>query len=960
VLAPLRRLLGSASAAAYALLQPESPQDQQDHSSEHISASLPGFGSSSFAPARASHSPAAMELFRSEDMKYVAITMTTEAAHATVRQIGQMNKMHVIDLGATEGQAPSKEHTHYKKRLADCQYWERKLNGLADELKKFDIPNEGDLTVNPDYVPQPIQSADVVDSVQQVVEPIERELNASVNFLRENRRLIAQATERRHTLQLCKDLDLAGQARMLARSVAAGSQDPSARGLLDSPSALSPVSGSDSGSGGFGEESKQGDEESAGGMVRDPKDQFRNFLCGIIAVDQQAQFRRMLYRVSRGNAFARFADIAGTLEDPATGEQQRKSVFYVMVLGQQLLARITRMCDLFKASIYALPPTKEQTLQELAHLREDVLDKEELNRKTEESIVALLSCLGNDNGSSPLRNYQVALQEEKAVCAVMMKAHYYLTMICIEGWVPAEEVGHLTSVIKAAVAGTGHPAAALEVEPRNPIKLAGRVPTYFKLTKFTEAYQGIVDTYGVPRYKEVNPGLFTLISFPFLFGVMYGDIGHGLLLFLAASAMIYYEDKLLAKQKAGTLGEIPTMAFGGRYVLVLMGAFAVYCGIIYNDCLSIPTNVYGSAWETDPSDPNGLKMHNPTGWTYPCGIDPSWAHKSNELAFYNSLKMKMAVILGVCHMLFGIMLSLFNHLYFKDTLSVYYEFLPKLVFLLSTFGYMIWMILYKWCQDWTTRDNQPPNLIQTMIAMFLSPGSVDADKQLYEGQAGFQTFLLLCAFFSVPVMLLVKPFKHKKAHEAAQLQRQLLGSASGGLAGDAGSAFSSPIVVDNEFEELKRELSGPSAHLEPHAPVHAPSEGHGEDGHGGHGEFNFSDELIHSGIHTIEFVLGSVSNTASYLRLWALSLAHAELSGVFWEKMLMQYGALTGSAFMMFIGFGIWFASTFAVLLCMDVLECFLHALRLHWVEFQNKFYFADGIAFEPFSLQPDSDKEKQ
>ncbi len=150
----------------------------------------------------------------------------------------------------------------------------------------------------------------------------------------------------------------------------------------------------------------------------------------------------------------------------------------------------------------------------------------------------------------------------------------------------------------------------------------------------------------MPRYKEVNPGLFTLISFPFLFGVMYGDIGHGTLLFLAASAMIYWEERIIAKQKAGTLGEIPAMAFGGRYVLVLMGAFAVYCGIIYNDCLSIPTNVYGSAWKNDPSDPTGMKMYNPTGWTYPCGVDPAWAHKANELAFYNSLKMKMVTARG--------------------------------------------------------------------------------------------------------------------------------------------------------------------------------------------------------------------------------------------------------------------------------------------------------------------------
>ena len=107
-------------------------------------------------------------------------------------------------------------------------------------------------------------------------------------------------------------------------------------------------------------------------------------------------------------------------------------------------------------------------------------------------------------------------------------------------------------------------------------------------------------------------------------------------------------------------------------------------------------------------------------------------------------------------------------------------------------------------------------------------------------------------------------------------------------------------------------------------------------------------------IETIEFALGSISNTASYLRLWALSLAHGQLAKVFYTMIIAgaikSPGSAVGSALTLIIGYVFFFGATFAVIMCMDSMECFLHGLRLHWVEFQNKFFKGDGIQFTGFA----------
>ena len=167
---------------------------------------------------------------------------------------------------------------------------------------------------------------------------------------------------------------------------------------------------------------------------------------------------------------------------------------------------------------------------------------------------------------------------------------------------------------------------------------------------------------------------------------MYGDIGHGIILTIAAFVLILCEKSMIRQRARGEMNEIISMVFDGRYMLLMMGLFAVYAGTIYNDVFSIPTAVFDSGYEQKPNLTNEWQL---ASRPYPYGLDPIWAEKTNELQFYNSFKMKMSVSLGVTQMVFGIILSLCNHVYFGDRVSAYFEFVPRMIFILSVFGYMV-------------------------------------------------------------------------------------------------------------------------------------------------------------------------------------------------------------------------------------------------------------------------------
>jgi V-type H+-transporting ATPase subunit a len=292
-------------------------------------------------------------------------------------------------------------------------------------------------------------------------------------------------------------------------------------------------------------------------------------------------------------------------------------------------------------------------------------------------------------------------------------------------------------------------------------------PTFIRTNDFTAMFQEIVNTYGIPRYQEINPALFVSVTFPFLFGVMFGDIGHGFLLLLFGIYLCVQKDEILRSKS------LLSHAVRARYLLLLMGIFSFYCGWMYNDFLSMSFPAFGASCYTNNHDGSTKQTGN---CVYPFGLDPKWNVASNELTFINSLKMKLSVILGIFQMCMGIFLKGMNAVYFGSTLDFVFEFIPQLVFMLSLFGYMIFMIFLKWATDWTGRTSAAPSLVTQLMNIFLKLGDVQGKPLWGDGslQLTINRIVLVIVFVCVPILLFPKPIiiymdaKKKKQHRGEE------------------------------------------------------------------------------------------------------------------------------------------------------------------------------------------------
>ncbi|PKY02588.1 vacuolar ATPase 98 kDa subunit [Aspergillus campestris IBT 28561] len=651
------------------------------------------------------------------------------------------------------------------------------------------------------------------------------------------------------------------------------------------------------------------------------------FVSGVIPRDRIAAFERILWRTLRGNLYMNQSEIPEPIIDPTTNEGSHKNVFVIFAHGKSIIAKIRKISESLGASLYSVDENSELRRDQMHEVNTRLGDVGNVLRNTKNTLDAELSQIARS-----LAAWMIIVRKEKSVYDTLNRFSYdraRKTLIA-EAWCPTNSL----ALIKSTLQDVNDRAGLSVPTIVNQIRTNKTPPTYVRTNKFTEAFQTIVNAYGIPKYSEVNPGLYTIVTFPFLFAVMFGDLGHGLLMTLCAAAMIFWERKL-HKTK---LDELTYMAFYGRYIMLMMGLFSMYTGFIYNDIFSKSLTIFTSQWQWPDQVERGqaVEASLKDGYRFPFGLDWNWHEAENSLLFSNSMKMKMSIVLGWAHMTYALCLQYVNARHFKSKVDIIGNFIPGMIFFQSIFGYLVTTIIYKWCVDWAARGQSPPGLLNMLIFMFLSPGTVE--EPLYKGQATVQVLLLLLAVAQVPLMLFFKPFYLRWEHNRARAL---------GYRGLGEQSRVSALEDDgHDMNGGRDSMASDSENVAMIAQDLDEEE---------HEEFEFSEVMIHQVIHTIEFCLNCISHTASYLRLWALSLAHQQLSIVLWDMTIggaFDQESSTTRVIMIVVTFYMWFTLTIAILCVMEGTSAMLHSLRLHWVEAMSKHFQGEGIPFVPFSFK--------
>jgi vacuolar-type H+-ATPase subunit I/STV1 len=267
------------------------------------------------------------------------------------------------------------------------------------------------------------------------------------------------------------------------------------------------------------------------------------------------------------------------------------------------------------------------------HLQYDTGSRIETARTRLKDVQAKLSQIGKEDGGYLLVEREVigaerAFEQGKGYCGKTESTSM------IEGWMPSSKVKRTKQDLSSICAG--------EVILKD--WAAKDAPTQLENPKgpIMSIFEKLTLGFGVPKSDEVDPTVLWLITYPIFFGLMFGDVGNGVVVTIASSIIYLYKRRGLTipDDAFGGLGGVFSMVIQGSPLLILSGVASLVVGFLYG-------TVFGNVeW---------FKMI--TGLPGPLWFEP-----------FSNIRMmlRLSITVGVIHIISGMVLKIIDDAHVRD------------------------------------------------------------------------------------------------------------------------------------------------------------------------------------------------------------------------------------------------------------------------------------------------------
>jgi len=228
--------------------------------------------------------------------------------------------------------------------------------------------------------------------------------------------------------------------------------------------------------------------------------------------------------------------------------------------------------------------------------------------------------------SGELVNAERVLEEAKGLCGRTESTYV------IEGWLPASRVAELQVKLGSISEGD---CVVQDWSGKNS-------PTMLRNPRGTGIFERLTLGFGAPTSSEIDPTVLWLVTYPLFFGLMFGDVGHGLLVVLLSSGLLYAKRKgtRFSERSFAGLGSLFNMILDGSGLLILGGAAATVCGFLYGTLMG------SEEW-----------FRELTGLHGPLWFEP-FKHPMTLL--------KVSIVIGIAHVSSGLVLDIVNKVKNKE------------------------------------------------------------------------------------------------------------------------------------------------------------------------------------------------------------------------------------------------------------------------------------------------------